>query len=82
MPQGLKAESFRFVVYGLKPVPTSPYLPIRANKPAAILQCYPEVLYSEHFLVQEALPVRQTAGRVSSKFYRSGVEGIRVRFRV
>jgi hypothetical protein len=23
IPQGLKAESFRFVVYGLKPVPTS-----------------------------------------------------------
>jgi hypothetical protein len=22
MPQGLKAESFRFVMYGLKPVPT------------------------------------------------------------
>jgi hypothetical protein len=29
LPQGLKAESFCRIRYGLKPVPTSPYLPSR-----------------------------------------------------
>ena len=32
IPQGLKAESFRGIMYGLKPVPTSPYLPARTYR--------------------------------------------------
>jgi hypothetical protein len=33
IPQGLKAHGHGELMYGLKPVPTSPYLPARTYQP-------------------------------------------------